>query len=136
MGAAPYSRPVTHTPDPARARAVPGLTACSLCAGETLEGVDTAPDGQLGRLRQLDADGVARLTLVECLDECERGDVVVARPSSCRRDAGAAPVWFEQLAGDAQTSALAEWLRAGGPGATPVPSDLEPRVIRRGPVAD
>jgi hypothetical protein len=134
MGACPYPRPVTNTPDPARA--VPGLTACSLCAGETLEGVDTAPDGQLGRLRQLEADGVTRLTLVECLDECERGDVVVARPSSCRRDAGAAPVWFEQLAGDAQTTALASWLRAGGPGSAPLPSDLEPRVIRRGPVAD
>lgn len=136
MGACPYPRPVTLTPDPARARAVPGLTACSLCAGETLEGVDTAPDGQLGRLRQLEAEGVARLTLVECLDECERGDVVVARPTVRGRDAGAAPVWFEQLAGDAQTAALADWLRAGGPGAAPVPPGLEPRVIRRGPVAD
>lgn len=132
MGACPYPRPVTSSPDPVRPRDVPGLTACSLCAGETLEGVDTAPGGQLERLRRLAADGVARLTLVECLDECERGDVVVARPCGVARESGAVPVWFEQLAGDDATRALEAWLRAGGPGAAPMPDALDPLVILRG----
>ncbi|MBC7292266.1 MAG: hypothetical protein H5T83_13155 [Actinotalea sp.] len=115
--------------------AVPGLTACSLCAGETLGEADAADGGQLARLQRLAEDGVARLTLVECLDECERGDVVVARPTGACRRAGAAPVWFEQLAGDDATAHLARWLGAGGPGAEPLPAALEDNVIHRSPDA-
>jgi hypothetical protein len=114
------------------ARPLPGLTACSLCSGETLAGRDPVPDGQLGRLRRLADDGVARLTLVECLDECERGDVVVARPAAQRRGEGAAPVWFERLAGDAATAELRGWLTDGGPGAAPLPEALADLVVRRG----
>lgn len=110
---------------------VPGLTACSLCAGETLADRDTAPGGQLGRLQRLVADGRARLTLSECLDECERGDVVVARPGSTCRRRGARPVWFERLAGDEATGHLAGWLHAGGPGAARMPTALAQHVINR-----
>lgn len=116
----------------ASARATsPGLTACSLCAGETLGENDPLPGGQLARLRRLEADGVARLTLSECLDECERGDVVVARPSSAGRDGAGRPVWFERLAGEDLTAELAQWLERGGPGVARVPAELEPLVIRR-----
>lgn len=109
---------------------VPGLTACSLCAGETLGAGDT-DGGQLARLHGLADDGVARLTLVECLDQCERGDVVVARPTARCRRAGARAVWFERLAGDDATAELAAWLRLGGPGAAPVPEPLLGHVIER-----
>ncbi|WP_225753547.1 hypothetical protein [Actinotalea sp. Marseille-Q4924] len=109
---------------------VPGLTACSLCAGETLGEAD-APGGQLARLRRLADDGVARLTLSECLDQCERGDVVVARPAAACRKAGARPVWFDRLAGAEATAHLATWLRDGGPGAAPVPRQLRANVIAR-----
>lgn len=116
---------------PAARRRVPGLTACSLCTGETLEGVDPLEGGQAARLRRLAADGVARLTWVECLDECERGDVVVARPSATARSTRrAAPVWFERLAGDRPTAALEDWLRRGGPGVD-VPGELGPLRIDR-----
>ncbi|WP_282945832.1 hypothetical protein [Cellulomonas endometrii] len=111
--------------------ALPGLTACSLCAGETLGSADPLAGGQLERLRRLSNAGLARLTTVECLDECERGDVVVARPSSVCRAAGAAPVWFERLAGPAATAKLGEWLQAGGPGARALPSSLADLMIRR-----
>jgi (2Fe-2S) ferredoxin len=111
--------------------ALPGLTACSLCAGETLGSANPLAGGQLERLRGLLSAGLARLTAVECLDECERGDVVVARPSSRYRAAGAAPVWFERLAGPAVTAELGEWLQAGGPGACALPTSLEELVIRR-----
>ena len=115
---------------------VPGLTACSLCAGETLEGVDPLPGGQAERLHRLAAAGTARLTWVECLDECERGDVVVARPAGRCRRSGAAPVWFERLAGDHPTAALDGWLRAGGPGAAPVPAALDALVVERASADD
>lgn len=111
---------------------VPGLTACALCAGETLGDADPLAGGQLSRLRALADRGAARLTEVDCLDACERGDVVVARPSGPSRRAGVRPVWFERLSGDADTAALEGWLRAGGPGARPLPRPLADRVIRRG----
>lgn len=127
------------------ATTAPGLTACSLCAGETLAGRDPHPGGQLARLQALERDGVARLTLSECLDRCERGDVVVARPVRSRavgtpdadppapRRRSARPVWFERVAGDDLTRELADWLRAGGPGAAPLPPALRPYVIPRTP---
>ena len=85
----------------------------------------------MARLRAVAARGAARLTLVECLDECERGDVVVARPSGACRKAGARAVWFERLAGDRSTDALESWLRAGGPGSGPGPDALAQHVVRR-----
>ncbi|MFD6142347.1 hypothetical protein [Promicromonospora sp. NPDC060271] len=119
-----------ETPPVRSATTIPGLTACSLCAGETL-GENDVPGGQLGRLRRLDAGGVARLTLSECLDECERGDVVVARPSGAGRAAAGRPVWFERLAGDEPTARLREWLQSGGPGIEDVPAELSPLIIDR-----
>lgn len=113
----------------------PGLTACSLCAGETLGEADGCEGGQLARLRALESRGLARLTTVECLDECERGDVLVVRPAPGGRCRGAAPVWFEQLAGDGPTDHLAEWLAHGGPGSADVPSSLAPFVIDRAAAA-
>lgn len=116
------------TTDPLRR---PALTACSLCAGETLEGVDPLEGGQSARLRRLAERGVAPVTWVECLDECERGDVVVARPSRAARAAAHGPVWFERLAGDDATAQLEEWLGRGGPGAD-LPAALAPLRLERG----
>lgn len=107
------------------------MTACALCAGETLEGVDPLPGGQRARLDRLEADGVTRVTYVECLDECERGDVVVVRPSATQRARRTGPVWFERLAGDAPTAELERWLRGGGPGACPLPAALAAHRIDR-----
>ncbi|GAB2681605.1 hypothetical protein [Thalassiella azotivora] len=104
----------------------PGLTACSLCAGETL---GESPDGQLRRLRRLGAAGVARVAEVECLDRCERGDVVVARPGPAARRQGGRPVWFSGVAGEAVTGDLAGWLAAGGPGRADLPPALRQRRI-------
>ena len=78
---------------------------------------------------------MAGLTLVDCLDACERGDVVVVRPSGPGRRAGGRPVWFERLAGDEVTDALGGWLADGGPGRAPLPATLAPCRIRR-PGAD
>lgn len=109
-------------------RKVPGLTACGLCAGETLAGSDPLPGGQLARIEAIAASGDATLTVVDCLDACERGDVVVVRPTSAAR-ATHPPVWFERLAGDELSGELHRWVRAGGPGPAPVPELLEPHRI-------
>ena len=123
--------PNLSEPRDTAAPGAPGLTACSLCAGETLGEDDPCQGGQLARLRALGASGVARLTLSECLDECERGDVVVARPSAAGRDAAGRPVWFERLAGDELTADLADWLGRGGPGRAELPESLAASVITR-----
>jgi (2Fe-2S) ferredoxin len=126
---------VTNNPGPAERTAVstPGLTACSLCAGETLGELDPLHGGQLARLQRLQAHGTVRLTLSECLDECNRGDVVVARPSTAGRANGAKPVWFQRLAGEQATAALVRWLEGGGPGLAPLPDELSPQIIDRAP---
>ncbi|MFS0700089.1 hypothetical protein AB6N24_08985 [Cellulomonas sp. 179-A 4D5 NHS] len=121
---------------PSARRTRPGLTACSLCAGETLGTSDPLEGGQLARLRALHERGVADLTLSECLDECERGDVVVARPSPAGRRLAGRPVWFERLAGDALTEELAGWLEGGGPGCATPPAALTPHQIARSTPAD
>ncbi|QDW61550.1 hypothetical protein [Oerskovia sp. KBS0722] len=111
-----------------RRRTVPGLTVCRLCVGETLGSSDPLPGGQLARVEGIAATGDAGLTLVDCLDACERGDVVVVRPAPAVR-AEHAPVWFERLAGDASSESLHRWVRAGGPGRSPLPEDLAPLRI-------
>ena len=115
----------TSTPGPR-----PGLTACSLCAGETLGARDPRDGGQLARLREIEARGLAGLTLSECLDRCERGDVVVVRPRPGRSRRDARPTWFERLAGDEPTRELADRLAAGGPGEAEVPAGLRRLRIR------
>ncbi len=125
---------MTHTPRgyPWHMRGPrPGLTACSLCVGEMLGARDAYPGGQLARLRALADSGVADLTLSECLDECERGDVVVARPTPTGRRLGGRPAWFERLAGDTLTAELAGWLDGGGPGVSPPPDALRAHQIQR-----
>lgn len=109
----------------------PGLTVCSLCAGETLGEADPREGGQLGRLRDIAARGAATLHEVECLDECNQGDVVVVRPCAAARRQGGRPVWFSGIAGDADTEALEEWLRRGGPGRHDVPEELAEMLIDR-----
>lgn len=104
---------------------------CSLCVGETLGESDVRAGGQLARLRELEANGTARLTLAECLDECNRGDVIVARSARSTRHRSGRPVWLEKVAGDELTHALATWLTRGGPGQEHLPSALEPHVIDR-----
>jgi len=71
----------------------------------------------------MDAADEVRLTLVDCLDECERGDVVVVRPCATVGAAGRAE-WFAGLAGDQATGALRAWVRAGGPGLSLLPPEL------------
>lgn len=112
-------------------RRLPGLTVCGLCAGETLGETDPRRDGQLGRLRDISARGAATVYEVECLDQCNQGDVIVVRPCALERRRGGRPVWFSGIAGDEQTDVLEEWLAQGGPGGCAVPELLRAKLIDR-----
>jgi hypothetical protein len=92
---------------------------------------DAHPGGQLARLQALQTEGVARLVLADCLDECNRGDVVVVRPARGARRART--VWLERVAGDALTGDLRRWLRAGGPGRAAIPERLRQQIIDKRP---
>jgi predicted metal-binding protein len=97
------------------------LVMCTLCTGETLPD-DERPDGQHGRLKEVAGRCGLRLQEVECLDQCDQGDVVVARPAPAARRRGAKPHWFAGLAGDEASDALETWLAHGGPGTTLPPT--------------
>ncbi len=111
-------------------RAVPGLTVCGSCSGETLGDSDLLSGGQLARIQAIEIAQDATLTVVDCLDECERGDVVAVRPVAAFRSVQG-PVWFERLAGEELSGELHAWVRAGGPGVADVPGRLAPLVIDR-----
>jgi (2Fe-2S) ferredoxin len=63
----------------------------------------------------------ARLVVADCLDACDRSNVVVVRP---RGRGTPRPVWLGDVLDDERTSAVAAWASAGGPGAAPLPEVL------------
>jgi len=102
------------------------LTVCGTCAGETRGGDEAERARQLAALRALADRHGAGLTVVDCLDACERGDVVVVRPSPLGRAAGATPVWLNKIADPARIADLGRWLGEGGPGVSDEPPNLLP----------
>lgn len=112
-------------------RDLPGLAVCGSCAGETAADEpglrELARQARLARYRGMEAAGYARLTVVDCLDQCGRGDVVVVRPAAGRSQAGA--VWLAGATGEQALLELQGWLRDGGPGAAPLPTALAPLAI-------
>jgi hypothetical protein len=92
------------------------VTVCRGCCCGTVAkhpGVDHA--GQLTRLRAALA-GVAALRVSDCLDACERSNIIVVSPSPAGRDAGARPVWLGFVLDDDAIDDITTWIRAGGPG--------------------
>lgn len=100
------------------------------CCGTTAKHPRTDHDAQVETLEAAVADdpGV-RLQVVDCLDECDRSNVVVLRRPALparQRD-----TWLGGLLSEGATSALAEWLRAGG--RDELPSRVRGHVFRRVP---
>lgn len=100
------------------------VTVCrGCCCGrpEKTPGVDHA--GQLAALREnLPA---AQIRVSECLDVCERSNVVVVSPSSAGRAAGARPVWLGLVHDTDAMGDVAAWIDAGGPGLADMPAILD-----------
>ncbi|GGY68133.1 hypothetical protein GCM10010385_17170 [Streptomyces geysiriensis] len=83
-----------------------------------MTGVDHA--AQIERLRT-----AAPVRVSDCLDVCDHANVVVVQPSAEHRAAGARPVWLGLVNDPDATEDIAAWVRAGGPGAAPLPDILD-----------
>lgn len=123
----PHPRPATRAtarPD------VPTVTVCRGCCCGTEKkrpGVDHA--ARLDALRDL-LGATARFRVTDCLGPCERSDVVVVSPSAAARRDGARPVWLGRLNGRHESGAIADWVRAGGPGVAELPESLRRSPFR------
>ncbi|MCD0453494.1 hypothetical protein LO762_30560 [Actinocorallia sp. API 0066] len=108
-----------------RARAVPCRVAVCrdcCCGSPKIAGVDH--DAQLARLREH-----TPVTVADCLDVCEYANVIVVRPSSEGRAAGARPVWLGLVNRADATEDIVAWINAGGPGVAPIPATLDLHVF-------
>jgi (2Fe-2S) ferredoxin len=110
---------------PTRRAVGPTVTVCrGCCCGTTRKhpGIDhaaqvvelTAGIGDAGSVRVSD-----------CLDACERSNVVVVGPSRDGKLAGARPVWLSGVLDPDTVADVVAWVRAGGPGVGDPPNDLD-----------
>ncbi|MFI2640760.1 (2Fe-2S) ferredoxin domain-containing protein [Streptomyces sp. NPDC018610] len=88
------------------------------CGSPKVTGIDHA--AQTARLR---AEVPVRIS--ECLDVCDQANVIVVQPSAAGRAAGARPVWLGLVNDTDATEDIIAWVRAGGPGITPLPDILD-----------
>ncbi|MFD6044270.1 (2Fe-2S) ferredoxin domain-containing protein [Streptomyces koyangensis] len=102
-------------------RAVPGpgtagptVTVCRGCCCGTPKVPGLDHTAQLRELRQA-LDGTATVRVANCLDACERANIIVVQPSAEGRRHGGRPVWLG-LVNDSE---------AGGPGLTDPPDILD-----------
>ncbi|QBI55358.1 (2Fe-2S) ferredoxin domain-containing protein [Streptomonospora litoralis] len=110
------------------------LVVCRGCCCGTAKkrpGVDH--EGQLERLRGLrDAEGRnVPVRTSDCLGPCFQANVVVVQPSTEGRESGGRPVWLGSFTEDRLVDDLDSWIRAGGPGAVPLPDSLADRVTSK-----
>jgi len=79
------------------------------------------------QLAELDAGvaGSGRVRVTECLDACDRSNVMVVSPSRAGRAAGARPAWLGEVLDDETVGEVVAWVRAGGPGVAEQPPGLD-----------
>jgi hypothetical protein len=105
------------------------VTVCrDCCCGSLRKHPSVDHDAQLAALRA-DLEPHHRVRVSECLDVCAQSNVIVVQPAPQARREGARPVWFGLVLDDAVLGDLTAWVRAGGPGAEPLPPILELSVI-------
>ncbi len=115
--------PRKAAPTPGAAR--PTVTVCrGCCCGTTAKVPRLDHEAQLADLRAALAD-VAQVRRVDCLDACERANVIVIQPSGEGRQAGGRPVWLGQVNDPAAASDITAWVKAGGPGLAETPDILD-----------
>ncbi len=103
----------------------PIVTVCrGCCCGTDRKhpGVDHA--GQVAALTT-GIGGAGQVRTSECLDACERSNVVVVGPSPAGRRAGARPAWLCGVLHPDTVTDIVDWVRAGGPGVTDPPAMLD-----------
>lgn len=105
------------------------VTVCRGCCCGTRKHPDVDHAGQARELRTAIAGG-GRFRVVDCLDLCERSNVVVVSPSPSGRRAGGRPVWVGDVLHPDVVTAVADWIAAGGPGHAALPAELDHHVLR------
>ncbi|MDG4832828.1 hypothetical protein O7627_26490 [Solwaraspora sp. WMMD1047] len=105
------------------------MTLCrGCCCGTARKHPQVDHDGQLDQLRH-GVGAADRVRRSECLNVCDRSNVLVVQPTPAARRAGARPVWLAEVLDPVVLAAVADWVRAGGPGAAPLPPSLRPHVM-------
>jgi hypothetical protein len=94
------------------------VTVCrGCCCGSGVKHPDVDHDGNLAVLTHAaQSSGCGVLRVVNCLDECERSDVVAVRR---RLPAGPEVIWLGPLNDPLDVAVLGDWLRRGTPGDLP-----------------
>ncbi|PZG02348.1 hypothetical protein [Micromonospora deserti] len=105
------------------------VTVCrDCCCGNAGKHPATDHDGQLEHLRDA-LPAPHRVRVSTCLDLCAQSNLVVVHPTRAARRAGVRPVWFGLVLDDEMVNDIADWVRLGGPGVTPLPALLELSVV-------
>jgi hypothetical protein len=106
------------------------VTVCrGCCCGSDVKHPDVDHEGNLAVLTHAaQSSGCGVLRVVNCLDECERSDVVAVRR---RLPAGPEIIWLGPLNDPLDVAVLADWLRRGAPDV--LPDRLTPLVFTKRP---
>ncbi|MEV6425948.1 (2Fe-2S) ferredoxin domain-containing protein [Streptomyces sp. NPDC051662] len=102
----------------------PTVTVCRGCCCGTPKVPRLDHAAQLTDLRRSLAD-VASVRRTDCLDACERANVVVIQPSAEGRRAGGRPVWLGLVNDPDAAADITTWVKNGGPGLADPPEILD-----------
>lgn len=108
---------------PAAGAARPTVTVCRGC-GTAAKVPRLDHEAQLADLRTSLA-GVAMVRRTDCLDACERANVIVIQPSAEGRQVGGRPVWLGQVNDPGAAADITAWVKDGGPGLAEAPDILD-----------
>ncbi|MEU2623023.1 (2Fe-2S) ferredoxin domain-containing protein [Streptomyces sp. NPDC007157] len=110
---------------PAPGAARPTVTVCrGCCCGTRAKVPRLDHEAQLTDLRTQLAS-IATVRRTDCLDACERANVIVIQPSAEGRKAGGRPVWLGQVNDPDAAADIAAWVKGGGPGLADAPDVLD-----------
>jgi hypothetical protein len=106
------------------------VTVCrGCCCGSSVKHPDVDHDGILTVLTHaMESSQCGVVRVVNCLDECERSDVVAVR---LRRLTGTEIIWLGPLNDPLDVAVLGDWLRRGAVG--DLPASLAPLVFTKRP---
>jgi (2Fe-2S) ferredoxin len=112
------------------------ITVChGCCCGTESKHTDIDSAGHRATLLEFAADSpdLVRVQVSDCLDACDRSNVLVIRPSAAGRRRGGRPVWLGAVLRGEQVDAVTTWIRDGGPGVSAVPPSLRTLVFHPRP---
>ncbi|MFE9570555.1 (2Fe-2S) ferredoxin domain-containing protein [Streptomyces sp. NPDC006692] len=115
----------TRKTAPVSGAARPTVTVCrGCCCGTPAKVPRLDHEAQLTDLRTQLAT-VATVRRTDCLDACERANVIVIQPSAEGRKAGGRPVWLGQVNDPGAADDITTWVKNGGPGLAEAPDILD-----------